>query len=666
MNQITKTNKIVAGLLSFAMVLTLVASSVVSASADTTTTTTTTTGSSMPYNFTRSLTVGSTGSDVTALQQLLSDNGFLSVAPTGYFGSLTKKALAAWQASVGISPASGYFGPLTRAYLAANATGSTGSTGGVSSVPGCSTGAMYSSTTGQPCSTGASSVPGCTTGAMYSSTTGQPCSSGTTTTANSGAEGTLNITQSALAVSNSNITTNTDVPVYGVQLRAQLGNVTVQRIDLDVQDTVNGTPSSTENPGNFINNIKVKDDAGNVLLNRNVSNADFVTGVNSQDYYIRLSGFSFPVAVGTTKNLVVTFSTNGAIDTSRTLTIQGYPTSGATTALQAVSGNNIVSYYSLSGITATQTFQKPGVSTLSIGTDASNPVAGTQYLDPTLGAQNATTLAFNALSSTGDSTITEVDVAVGWNSTAGGVAPNSVSLYNGSTLLASRAISNSSVGSTTVQFTNLTDVVHSGTTNVYTVKVNEPSTANGSTATTTVTYVYYNQANGSSNVKFPNVTGNVQTFYKASPNIQFVSASASVTNNSNTGSTTAVNGTMTIKVHPQPGQMVQPTANDFVACFATSLNSSSCKRASVTLTFSPNPSSSTAPLPANSDTTITLNAVANPGSLQNSGTGNVQYYFFLANASTTVNDVNGSPSSQLIGTTTLSNFYSPTTITLNY
>lgn len=33
------------------------------------------------------------------------------------FGSLTKAALAEWQASVGISPASGYFGPLTRNYL---------------------------------------------------------------------------------------------------------------------------------------------------------------------------------------------------------------------------------------------------------------------------------------------------------------------------------------------------------------------------------------------------------------------------------------------------------------------------------------------------------------------------------------------------------------------
>ena len=37
--------------------------------------------------------------------------------PTGYFGTLTKNALALYQAKAGISPASGIMGPKTRAYL---------------------------------------------------------------------------------------------------------------------------------------------------------------------------------------------------------------------------------------------------------------------------------------------------------------------------------------------------------------------------------------------------------------------------------------------------------------------------------------------------------------------------------------------------------------------
>lgn len=78
--------------------------------------------SSASFTFTRNLTVGSTGNDVQALQQFLNSHG-AQVSATGagspgnettYFGQKTKTALAAYQASVGISPAIGYFGPITR------------------------------------------------------------------------------------------------------------------------------------------------------------------------------------------------------------------------------------------------------------------------------------------------------------------------------------------------------------------------------------------------------------------------------------------------------------------------------------------------------------------------------------------------------------------------
>ena len=78
---------------------------------------------STSYNFTRNLTVGSTGDDVKALQQFLNSHG-AQVSATGagspgsestYFGAKTKSALAAYQASVCISPAAGYFGPITKA-----------------------------------------------------------------------------------------------------------------------------------------------------------------------------------------------------------------------------------------------------------------------------------------------------------------------------------------------------------------------------------------------------------------------------------------------------------------------------------------------------------------------------------------------------------------------
>src|SRR3989344_9140435 len=63
------------------------------------------------YTFTQNLTVGSTGGDVTSLQQFLVGGGYLNMpigVSYGYFGPLTKAAVAAWQAANGVAPAVGY------------------------------------------------------------------------------------------------------------------------------------------------------------------------------------------------------------------------------------------------------------------------------------------------------------------------------------------------------------------------------------------------------------------------------------------------------------------------------------------------------------------------------------------------------------------------------
>ncbi len=72
--------------------------------------------------FTRDLTLGSTGADVTELQTWLEAKGFLTIpagTSKGYFGGLTQAALVKYQISAGITPAAGYFGPVTRAKVAA-------------------------------------------------------------------------------------------------------------------------------------------------------------------------------------------------------------------------------------------------------------------------------------------------------------------------------------------------------------------------------------------------------------------------------------------------------------------------------------------------------------------------------------------------------------------
>ena len=68
-------------------------------------------------SFTRDLTIGSQGSDVTCLQNYLTSTGHFTFSggSTGYFGSITRTAVAAWQAANGVAPAVGYFGAISRA-----------------------------------------------------------------------------------------------------------------------------------------------------------------------------------------------------------------------------------------------------------------------------------------------------------------------------------------------------------------------------------------------------------------------------------------------------------------------------------------------------------------------------------------------------------------------
>ena len=74
--------------------------------------------------FTRNLTIGSTGTEVMAVQKLLNSIDGTQVATTGagspgnetsYFGGLTRSAVSKFQQKYGISPIAGYWGPLTRA-----------------------------------------------------------------------------------------------------------------------------------------------------------------------------------------------------------------------------------------------------------------------------------------------------------------------------------------------------------------------------------------------------------------------------------------------------------------------------------------------------------------------------------------------------------------------
>ena len=137
MNQLkkSKTAKVVAGFVGFLTVVSMVGGSAFSASAATNeelqaqinsllATITALqaqlnagSGDSAKCTFTADLTIGSKGADVTCLQNYLTSTGHFTFSggSTGYFGTITRAAVSAWQSANGVTPTAGYFGSKSRA-----------------------------------------------------------------------------------------------------------------------------------------------------------------------------------------------------------------------------------------------------------------------------------------------------------------------------------------------------------------------------------------------------------------------------------------------------------------------------------------------------------------------------------------------------------------------
>ena len=94
-------------------------------------------GTGAACTFTRSLTIGSNGTDVTCLQTYLESMGHFTFAGAkGYFGSITQAAVAKWQVANGVSPAVGYFGSISQAkYNSMGGSTTTTPPGGTTTTP---------------------------------------------------------------------------------------------------------------------------------------------------------------------------------------------------------------------------------------------------------------------------------------------------------------------------------------------------------------------------------------------------------------------------------------------------------------------------------------------------------------------------------------------------
>jgi peptidoglycan hydrolase-like protein with peptidoglycan-binding domain len=393
--------------------------------------------------FTRDLTIGSTGSDVTALQTWLIAKGFtISAGATGYFGTQTRAALAAYQAANGITPAAGYFGPITRAKV--NASGSTTTT-------------TTTTTTG-----------GTTT------TTG-------TTTALSGGEGSINNFQT-VGASNVTLGTGANQQVYGFQFMAGGSDLEINRIYYAISNPNIGV--GTTRPWNVFSTATLTDGSGNTVATLDASNQnnyseDGTLANGNQVYRLDFENVNQVVKEGATQSYFLTLSTqsafaSGNVTTSGTQFDVGLDSQGlrATDAMglqqyspaEAVGAGSVVNInQNTSGsVTLSTASDNPQTTTLMANqnTATQNVVLNTFTLDNTGSASiELYTLPVTLITTTGTTTMATSSNLV-----------QDLKLYNGSTLLDTESPSSTFTSGSQLSFKNINLVIPAGTTDHFSVE----------------------------------------------------------------------------------------------------------------------------------------------------------------------------------------------------
>jgi len=271
--------------------------------------------------FTRDLTVGSSGADVTCLQNYLISTGHytFSGGATGYFGEITKAAVAAWQTANGVS-STGYFGPLSQAKYTALA-GTTTPTcpagqfdpttglpcGTISTLPaGCTSTTGYSTTTGLPC-TSVQLPAGCTSATGYSSTTGLPC--GTTPTGVSDGK----LTTVAVTLESS--------PADGTDLASDYKGIALLKEKIRVSSSPGTLKQfgiqTTNRSWLYWINAYLYDGSGNLIgAKKGLTSADFSEVTVGSKYNLTFDNLNYALPVDT--DVYVTLKVDAISDTGRT------------------------------------------------------------------------------------------------------------------------------------------------------------------------------------------------------------------------------------------------------------------------------------------------------------------------------------------------------------
>jgi peptidoglycan hydrolase-like protein with peptidoglycan-binding domain len=404
-------------------------------------------GGASGCSFTRDLTEGVSGDDVKCLQNYLSSTGHFKFAggATGFFGPITKSAVAAWQAANGVSPSSGFFGPISRAKYASLVSVTTGGT-----------------------TTGGTTTGGTTTGGT---TTGGTVTSGGVTVSTPGVEAIVTVEAAPVPANNVKIKEGETKDLMGVRVKSKQGDAIVERVKVIFLDSAGAATTKIHNKN--LESLALYD-GGTLLASLSLPGA--VVKESDGKYSVTFSGFKVLVPKDGMKDLIIRGTArttiDGADDGAYKLQI---PVNG----VRAKDGVGIDQYAPGTAFARDFTTEQADAenATLSISKAASSPKSMVFVGDSDGKIEGATVLVFDAKADKGRVKITDVTVTTSLESGTA-VTLDTIYLYRGSTLISSAAVSSGSAA-----MTDLTDVfVEKDQTVTFTVKAdlsNATSTATG-------------------------------------------------------------------------------------------------------------------------------------------------------------------------------------------
>lgn len=393
--------------------------------------------SSASMTFTQNLTLGSTGAEVSALQQVLVSGGYL-VMPAGvamgYFGPLTQAAVAKWQAANGVSPAAGYWGPISRARYAALAG---------PAAPGSSAG-------------GSISTPG--------------------------VEGTLTAELASVPANSQTVRENDEKKaVLGVELEAKLSDIRIERIKVKLDSTQNNDRDLYRD---IADKLYVMD--GDTVLASVELNSSTVVEETSGNYYVTIAGLNFVLKKDQEKTLTLAVDAMSNFDSDFTgddwtLTI---PSDG----IRGVDGAG-VNLYAPNGVSLARDFESQpdqaedaslAISLSSSSPDAREVVASDGPDEDELDGLEL--LRFDARAEDDVVTITDLVVSITRGGNTSTATSSTAYLYDGSTVVGSASVVGTSLTAMSATFDDIDVDISEDTTKTLSVKVDIDDA--GSSATT--------------------------------------------------------------------------------------------------------------------------------------------------------------------------------------